>query len=76
MRYGGRGYRLRKPTKDALEFRLIGGTQNNLTQRDLYSADAEFARVGMANFADRFLTLRNDGSFRDLISNLRFSNPA
>jgi hypothetical protein len=49
-----------EPTKDALEFRSI----------------AEFALVGPANFADGFLTPRDDGPFRALISNLRFSNPA
>jgi hypothetical protein len=76
MNYGGHGHHHHKPTKDALEFRSIGGAQNNVTQRDLYSAGAEFARVGAANFADRFLTLRNDRPFRALISNLRFSNPA
>jgi hypothetical protein len=48
-----------KPTKDALEFRSI----------------TEFALVGAAKFADGFLTPRDDGPFRALISNLRFSNP-
>jgi hypothetical protein len=76
MKYGGHGYYHHKPTKDALELRLIGGAQNNLTQRDLYSARAESARVGAVNFADGFLTPRDDGPFRALISNLRFSNPA
>jgi hypothetical protein len=76
MKCGGHGHHQHKPIREALEFRLIGGAQNNLTKRDLYSAGAEFARVGAVNFADRFLTLRNDGPFRALISNLRFSNPA
>ena len=44
-----------KPTKYALEFRSLDGTQNNLTQPDLNSAGTEFARVGPANFADGFL---------------------
>ena len=65
-----------KPTKDALEFRSIEGTQNNLTPRDLNSAGSEFAGVGPANFADGFLTPRDDGSFRELVFNLQFSNPA
>jgi hypothetical protein len=76
MKYGGHGYHHHKPTKEALEFRLIGGAQNNLTKRDLYSAGAEFARVGAANFADGFLAPRDDGPLLALISNLRFSNPA
>ncbi len=37
-------------------------TQNNLTQRDLNSADTEFARVGPANFADAFPTPRRRGT--------------
>lgn len=65
-----------KPTKDALELRSIDGTQNNLTQRDLNSAGTEFARVAPANFAGGFLTQRDDGPFRALISNLQFSNSA
>jgi hypothetical protein len=76
MRYGGHGHHHHKPTKEALGCRLIGGAQKDLTQRDLYSAGAEFAWVGAANFADGFLTLRDDGPFRAIISNLRFSNPA
>ena len=63
-------------TKHALEFRLLDGTQNNLTQGDLNSAGTEFAQFGPANFADGFVTRRDDGTFRALISNLRFSNPA
>ena len=65
-----------KPTEDAFEFRLIGGAQNNLIQRDLCSAGTEFALAGAANFADGFLTPRDDGTLRASISNLRFSNPA
>ena len=77
MKYRGHGHHHdHEPTKDALEFRSIDGTPNNLTQRDLHSAGTEFALVGPANFADGFLTPRDDGPFRALISNLRFSNPA
>jgi len=77
MKYRGHGHRHQhKPTKDALEFRSIGGTQNNLRQRDLSCAGTEFARVRPANFADGFLTPRDDGPFRALISNRQFSNPA
>jgi hypothetical protein len=76
MKYRGHGHHHRhKPTENALEFRSIDGTPNNLTQRDLYSAGTEFALVGPANFADGFLTPRDDGPSRALISNLRFSNP-
>jgi hypothetical protein len=64
-----------EPTKDALEFRSIDGTQNNLAQGDLNSA-TEFARVCPGIFADGFLTPRDDGPFRALISSLQFSNPA
>ena len=67
-------YRGHKPTKDALEFRSIDGIK--LTRCDLKSAGTELMRVRPANFADGFLTPRDDGPFRALISNLRFSNPA
>jgi hypothetical protein len=74
MEFRGHGHHHHhKPTKDALEFRSIDGTQNNLTQRDLYSNGTEFARIGPANFADGFLTPRDDDPFRALIINLRFS---
>jgi hypothetical protein len=75
MKYRGHGHHRHKPTKDALEFRSIDGTPNSLTQGDLYSAGTEFALLGPANFADGFLTPRDDGPSRALISNLRFSNP-
>ena len=75
MKYRGRGHH-HEPTKDALEFRSIDGTPNNLTQRDLHSAGTDFALVGPPNFAGGFLTARPDGPFRALISNLQFSDPA
>jgi hypothetical protein len=77
MESRGHGHHhLHKLTKHALEFRSLDGTQNNLAQGDLYSASTELMRVRPANFADGFLTPRDDGPFRALISNLRFSNPA
>jgi hypothetical protein len=75
MKYRGYGHH-HKPPEEAIEFRLIGGAQNNPTQRDLNSAGAESARVGATNSADGFLTLRDDGPLRALISNFRFDNPA
>ena len=38
MKYRGHGHHHHEPTKDALEFRSIDGTQNNLAQGDLNSA--------------------------------------
>ena len=70
MESRGHGHHLHKLTKHALEFRSLDGTQNNLTQPDLNSAGTEFARVRPANFADGFLSPRDDGPFRALISNL------
>jgi len=70
MKYRGHGHHHHhKPTKDALEFRSIEGTRNSLTPRDLNSAGSGFPGVGPANFAG-FLTPRDDGPFRALISNL------
>ncbi len=43
-----------QPTPDALEFRAIDGSQNNLAQPDLNSAGTDFARVGPAHFEDGF----------------------
>jgi hypothetical protein len=45
MEYRGHGHHHHhRPTKNALEFRSIDGTQNNLTQGDLNSAGTDFAR--------------------------------
>ena len=77
MEYRGHGHHHHhRPTKDALEFRSIDGTQSNLTQGDLNSAGTDFARVGAANLADGLLTPRDDGRFRASINNLQLSNPA
>ena len=67
MESGGHGHHhLPKLTKYALEFRSLDGNLN--------SAGPEFARIGPANFADGFLTPRDDGAFRALVGNLQFSN--
>ena len=50
MKCGGHGHHQHKPIREALGFRLIGGAQYNLRQRDLYSADAEFAQAGAGQF--------------------------
>jgi hypothetical protein len=76
MEYRGHGHHHHRPTKDALEFRSIDGTQNNLTQGDLNCAGTDFARVGAANLADGLLTPRDDGPFRAIILNLQSSYPA
>ena len=77
MKYRGRGHHHHhEPIKDALEFRSIDGTQNNLTQSDLNSAGTVFARVGAANLAYGLLVPRYDGRFRASINNLQLSNPA
>jgi Animal haem peroxidase len=41
---------------DAIEFRTIDGTQNNLVQPDLNAAGTDFARIGPAHFEDGVLT--------------------
>ena len=77
MEYRGHGHHHHhRPTKNALEFRSIDGTQNNLTQGDLNSAGTDFARVSAANLADGLLTPRDDGPFRAIILNLQSSYPA
>ena len=77
MKYRGRGHHHHhEPTKDALEFRSIDGTQYNLTQGDLTSAGTDLLRVGAANLANGFLIPRDDGRFRASINNLQLSNPA